>query len=182
MPSGGRRAARRRARPPGARPPGTCALRARPRAGPGHQPDAEALGRQAEQHLARAQQILDLLGAQRLEIAKPLRVLGGTERAGGVQLQGVHPYFRPRLAQETPGGGLVRRAEQGVGPGPGGKLAQLGILRADPQGQHLVDALVVGAALRDQGRIGELRRADHLEQSLRQVEVDVRVHAQQDVP
>ena len=139
--------------------------------------------REPQQHLPRADQFRHPRGAQVLQFAEPPGVRGATASPGGVEGHGVVPHLGPGLAQETAAGRLVGWAEQDVRPrargaGPG----QLRIFRADLAGQHLVDALMVGAAPGGDRRIRELPGTDHREQGLRQVVVDVRVHAEQDVP
>ncbi len=147
------------------------------------QPDTEAAHREPQQHLPRAFQFRYPRGAQGLQLPEPPGVRGRTASPGSVQGHGVVPDLGSRLTQEAAAGGLVRGAEQGVGQRTGSTdPGQFLVLGADPAGQYLVDALMVGPAPGDDGQIRELPRADHGEQGLRQVVVDVRVHAQQDVP
>jgi len=65
-------------------------------------------------------------------------------------------------------------------PGAAGGL-QLGVLGANPGDQNLVDVLVVGAAGGQEPGVAELGLGDDRQQRLGQVEVDVGVHAEQDV-
>ena len=139
--------------------------------------------REPQQHLPGAYQFRHPGGAQGLQVAEPLGVRGGTARPGRVEGLGVVPHLGPGLAQEAAAGRLVGWPEQDIRPrarraDPG----QLLVFRADPTGQHVVDPLMVGAAPAGDGGIRELPGADHREQGLRQVVIDVRVHAQQDVP
>ncbi len=147
------------------------------------QPDPEAAGRQPEQHRAGPFQVGHPPAAQLLELGEAARVAVRAGRARLGQFQGIGPHLGAGLAQEAPGGHPVQRLQRAVLPGRG-RVAPLefGVLRADPDGQHLVDPAVVRLPEGAHLRVAELRVADHREQRLGQVVVDVGVHAEQDVP
>jgi hypothetical protein len=95
----------------------------------------------------------------------------------------VGPYLLPSLAQEALSGEPADRAQQPVEQrGWPGQPDQLVLLGRDPGGEHLIDRPVVGLPAGQQRRVVELIIADHRHQGLRQVVVDVRVHAEQHMP
>ena len=102
----------------------------------------------------------------------------GPATPGAVQLEGVVPDLLAGLAQEPLRGQPVQRLQQ---PGRAAVRAERApssassaATRAD---EHAVDPLVVAAPPVEQRRVGELVVADHRQQRLRQVVVDVRVDA-----
>jgi len=147
------------------------------------EPDAEAGGGQLQQYLARSLQSRDLGRAQLLELGQPRGVGVRALPAGVAQRDGIGPHLLPRLTQEALGAELVegpqQPVEQGRRPGDPGQLVVLG---GDPGGEHVVDRPVVGLAPGQQRGVVELLVGDHRQQRLRQVVVDVGIHAEQHVP
>ncbi len=92
------------------------------------------------------------------------------------------PHLLTRLAQESLGGQPVQRLERPIKQRQHRHRPQLGVLGRDPRGQNPVDPFVVTSPASDDERVGEVRVADHGQQGLRQVVVDVRVDPQQHVP
>jgi hypothetical protein len=138
---------------------------------------------QAQQHLAGGAQVADALCAQGLQLAQARPQ--GALAARAAEQHGVAPDLAARLLQEAAGGGPIERDQQAVeqGPVPGAlHLGQLLVLGGHAAGDDGVDALVVGPAPSHQLGVVELVVADDRQQRLRQVVVDVGVHAEQQVP
>ena len=170
-------ASRPAAQPPGRPAPG----RARVTAVVAKQ-HPEAASRQPEQHRARPFQVRDAGSAEFFELRQPRGVRLLALPAAAAERRRVGPYLGPRLAQEAPGCGPVQRLQGVVPPRPGGReRTQLVVLGAHPGRQHLVDLAVVCLPSGEQRGVIELGIADHCQQRLRQVVVDMRVHPEQDM-
>src|ERR1035437_1848287 len=147
------------------------------------QPDAEPGGGELQQNLPGCLQDRDLGRAQLLELGQQTGVGVRPPPARLAQGDRVGPHLLARLAQEPLGPELVQGPEQPVqprrGPGDPGQLVRLG---PDAGGKRAVDGPVISLPPRDQRRVAELLVADHPQKRLRQVVVDVGVHAQQHVP
>src|SRR5581483_1412146 len=143
--------------------------------------DAEPAPCQTEQHLSGRGQLDELCRAQLLQLDEyggvPLRTLP----ARPVQDVGVVPHLRPGLGEHPLGGGPVERSEEPVEQGDPARRAYLVVLGADPGQQHGVHVRVVARAGGAYRRVVEVLRGDDGDQGLRQIVVDVRVHAEQDV-
>jgi hypothetical protein len=87
-------------------------------------------------------------------------------------------FFR---AKEPPRRPAVQRGEDPVDEAAGRLPRELAVLGRDLRREHAVDLLVVTSAAGEQRRVGEVVVGNDGEQCLRQVVVDVRVDAEEDV-
>ena len=147
------------------------------------EPDAEAGGGELQQHRTGRHQGRDLGRAQLLQLGQDGSVSVRALTARAAQRDRVGPDLLARLAQEPLRAEPVERPQQPVHQGARpGDLGQLVVLGGDPGGEHGVDGPVIGLAAGQQRRVAELLVGDHRDQGLRQVVVDVGVHAEQHMP
>ena len=121
----------------------------------------------------------DLGRAQLLQLGQDGSVSVRALTARAAQRDRVGPDLLARLTQEPLRAEPVERPQQPVHQGARpGDLGQLVVLGGDPGGEHGIDGPVIGLATGQQRRVAELLVGDHRDQGLRQVVVDVGVHAE----
>jgi hypothetical protein len=144
------------------------------------QDDPEAGDSEAQQHLAGREQIGNARRGEHLEFGQPVAVGVRTVQPSTLQFDGVVPDLLPGLAQEPFRAQPVERRQDVIEQ----RLAspEFDVLIRHAFGEHGVDAFVIAPPPVHEHVVLEFVVADHREQRLRQVVVDVRVYAEQDVP
>src|SRR2546427_2812448 len=142
----------------------------------------EAPPRQLEKDPAGGPKVCHTQAGEFLQLFELGRIGLGALTAGEGKRPGVHPHLPARLFQEPLRARSVEGREDAVD-----QVAiawfllpqQLAILLWDAPDQDLVDASVVSRAPGHRPRVLELLVGDHRQQRLREVVVDVRVHAEE---